>query len=292
MEDWQLDWGLAAPAIFQLLALAGFTPEQAAQQLGITKEALYRACWRLGADPRIRAGISDLIGFFGFTHGMIWGQKPTITSRVWKIPAAFEGVPVFRGELVPGRHTLVLLADCETSGPDAERHRAVEVALLKVVLDRRPQTGYRLLGAIDGYVGLQDPGPHPVNSVSMRVHGIPMESLRGQVLDEGALFRVLAGAMNVIAHNAAFDRRFLTKAFPALMGLSWGCSYRGVDWKGFGCESANLKVLCKQFDLPHPRHRAAGDVAALYRLLECPMPDGRTAFSHLVGEATKQAGQD
>jgi DNA polymerase-3 subunit epsilon len=64
--------------------------------------------------------------------------------------------------------------------------------------------------------------------------------------------------------------------------MFWACSYRGVDWKGLGCNSANLKALCKHFGLPIPGHRAAGDVAALYRLLEQAMPDGKTALRHLA----------
>ncbi|GLH65969.1 exonuclease domain-containing protein [Geothrix edaphica] len=228
------------------------------------------------------AEINGLIRGFGFDHTVIWGRNPSAAFDGPKTPTAFEGVPAFQGKLDLSRHGLLLLADCETSGPDAERHRAVEVALLKVVVDRRPQGGSRLLGALDAYQGLQDPGPHPVNLFSMRVHRIPLGHLLGQVLDEGALDRVLSGVRIVVAHNASFDRRFLTKAIPALKGMFWACSYRGVDWREFGCPIANLKTLCRHFGLPVPGHRAAGDVAALYRLLEHTMPDGKTALRHLA----------
>lgn len=282
MEDWHPDTGFLAPSILALFQLAGLTLEQASQRLEINQEELYGLCWRMRWDPRAMAGISELFRGFGFDHARIWGRNPSAAFRTSRVPAAFRGVPSFQGELDPERHALILLADCETSGPNAELHRAVEVAALKVVVDRRPWAGSRFLGAYDGYVGLQDPGPHPVNPVSMRVHGIPLCQLHGQNLDEAALDRVLSDVCLVVAHNASFDRRFLTKAVPALKGFYWSCSYHGVDWKAFGCKAANLKTLCKHFSLPVPGHRAADDAVALYRLLEQTMPDGKTAFRLLA----------
>jgi len=290
MEDWHAETGLSPTSILHLLALVGLNLEQASHSIDVIKEDLYRVCWRIRDDSRIMAGITDLIRGFGFDHVMIWGRNPSAAFRYPKIPESFLGVPSFQGDLDLERHGVFLLADCETSGPDAEHHRAVEVAVLKVVVDRRPWAGSRLLGAFDGYVGLQDPGAHPVNPVSMRVHGIPMGQLVGKALDEKQLDRVLSGANLVVAHNASFDRRFLTRAVPALMGMYWACSYRGVDWKAFGCKAAKLKTLCKHFDLPVPSHRAAGDVAALYRLLELVMPDGKTALRHLAEGIVSQEG--
>lgn len=280
-QEWTPDFGIGPNSIQALLGIVGSSLEAVSRELEVPISLVWEVCHRMVPHGLIQQAIDQKLASFGLSHSVVWGSRMGLRVHIGTIPDVFGTLPLFRGPIIPAHHEIVLLADCETSGPDANKHRAVEVALLKVVFDRRPSEGYRILGAIDGYTGLQDPGPHPVNPISMRIHGLGLEDLRGQHLNTLELERVLYGASAVIAHNASFDRRFMSKAIPGLLALKWVCTYQGLSWKRFGFQSANLKALAKFYDLPLPKHRACGDVVTLYHLLDQVLPSGKTVLGEL-----------
>jgi DNA polymerase III epsilon subunit-like protein len=281
-RDWTPNRGVGSEAILFLLASIGTSPEEIAQDCGVTPQFVRQVCTQVKVSEKVRKDINAWLTPYGLTPDNIWGIGSSIRIPAGAIPPEFLGIPTFVGQIIPAHHEIVLLADCETSGTNHNQHVAVEIALLKVILDCRPEKGYRVLGAIDGFVGYQDPGICPVNPISMRTHGIPVNDLVGKHLDQEDLQRVLLGATSVIAHNASFDRRFMTKAIPGLLGLPWVCSMIGVPWKALGYEASNLKTLAKAFKLPMPGHRAPQDVVALYHLLNQVLPAGETVISEMV----------
>lgn len=94
----------------------------------------------------------------------------------------------------------------------------------------------------------------------------------------------------MVAHNAKFDRVFVTKRFPALADLPWACSMSEVDWPALGWTGGRgIGSLLTEagFFLPDA-HRAAADVWATTCLLASMAPDGRAVAAHLVETARRQ----
>lgn len=89
----------------------------------------------------------------------------------------------------------------------------------------------------------------------------------------------------MIAHNAAFDRKFVERRLPDAAGLSWACSMCEVDWAAAGFEGRSLGWLGVQAGWFHDAHRASGDVDAVIALLSHVLPNGRTALAELVGRS-------
>jgi DNA polymerase-3 subunit epsilon len=280
-REWTPDRGLPAGAILELFALAQVTPDQIAQDLGETPNRVHQVISRNVRYRKIEESISLAFAGLGLTYDAIWGIVPPLHFEVRCLPEGFSEIPLYNGPIGMDQH-IMLLADCETSGPDAERHRLVEIALLKVAIGPRDGGGICMLGALDGYIGLQDPGPHPVNPISMRIHGIPKEVLLGKALDMPRIMQVVHGAEAVIAHNVSFDRRFCTKSIPGLLSLSWVCSYLGVPWKALGFKDAKLKTIAKDLGLRPPTHRASSDVVALYTALNHLLAGGRSGIDYLL----------
>ncbi len=279
---WDPDRGLPADAIRALLTRSDCTIGRIAQETGVTPHYVQHVLSRTRRSGKVEACITRHLLPLDLTQEIVWGVAPPKRPSTRSVPEGFAGVPAFSGRRIEGQHELALLVDCETSGPDANQHRVVEVAFLLVAFDRRPQGGFRLLGALDAYTGLQDTGPHPANPVSMRIHGIPMDKLIGQQLDLRHISRLIEASRVVIAHNAEFDHRFLGTAFPRLNQLPWLCSFRGVSWKELGFVSGKLRDLSTALGLPAPGHRAPGDTVSLYHLLDARLPDGRTTLAHLL----------
>lgn len=285
-QCWDPVTGLPADAIRALLTRVECTLARIAQEAGVQPHYVQHVLSRTRRSSKVESCISLHLLTLGFTHEIIWGQAPPKRPSLRAVPEGFEGVPAFAGRLIRGQHELALLLDCETSGTNANLHRAVEVAYLLVAFSSRPEDGNRLLGAVDGYTALQDPGPGPVNPISMRMHGIPFAHLIGRSLDLRRIKRLVESCNLVIAHNVEFDHRFLVKVTPELDQRPWFCSFRGIEWKNLGFPSCKLRELSQSLGLPLPGHRAPGDVIALYRLLDSRLPDGRTALGHLLSSST------
>ena len=111
----------------------------------------------------------------------------------------------------PPRDEWVAL-DCETTGLwPRQGHRVIEIGAVAV------QNG----GVVGEFTTLIDPGV-PVPPVVQAIHGITDEMLAGQPPPEEILplFSAFIADSVLVAHNAAFDVRFLRHEFARLkMGL-------------------------------------------------------------------------
>ena len=103
--------------------------------------------------------------------------------------------------------------DCETTGL-AQHDELIELAVILFCFDR---TNAAICGIVDSYSGLREPMVE-INPFAARTHHITPDTLAGKTLDGERVESILERAEFFIAHNAAFDRRFVVKLFPKRTG--------------------------------------------------------------------------
>ena len=172
---------------------------------------------------------------------------------------------------------VAVLVDCETTGLDHEGNKIIELALQRFRYDVHG----RIVEVGAPRVWFEDPGS-PLDPEITRITGINDEMLRDQAIDDGLAITILESADKIIAHNAAFDRPFLDKRFPAIAGKEWACSMAEPDWKEHGFEGRALGYLLSQCGWFFDGHRAENDILALLYLLAHELPDGRTVLADLI----------
>lgn len=169
--------------------------------------------------------------------------------------------------------------DVETTGLSA---RTEEVVELSVCLFAFRRDSGEIIQVEDTYTGLREPGV-AVSAGAAHVHGLRMEQLSGKRLDHGRVEKMIELADFIVAHNARFDRSFVTKLFPLSREKPWLCSMSGVDWYGKGFSSRGLQNLLQSHGICTKRaHRAEDDVRAALTLLGQRGRDGRIYFAELL----------
>ena len=153
----------------------------------------------------------------------------------------------------------VLILDTETTGLSHASDKIMELALLRVDVDR--STG-QPMGPVQVYDGLEDPG-QPIPPEVQAITGISDVMVQGQRLDVARIVELLDGVDLVIAHNAAFDRPFVEARLPAFAAKAWACSFADIDWKGEGRGSSKLESLAMGLGWFYDAPRAEMDCHAL-----------------------------
>lgn len=191
--------------------------------------------------------------------------------------------PIDRAALPAGAREALAL-DLETTGLDPALEVPIEVGLVRFAYDAEG----RILGVTDELEGLEDPG-RPLSSEVVRITGITDADLAGQRFPDADVARLLDGVGLVIAHNAAFDRPFAERRWPAFAERAWACSLREVDWRDAeGYEGGSLGSLLAAHGLFFGAHRAVEDGYALVELLGRSLPSsGKTVFHLLRASALR-----
>lgn len=174
-----------------------------------------------------------------------------------------------------------LFVDTETTGLDAARDEIIELAMV-------PFT-YGIDGEIyvigEAFQQLRQPSkaiPPEVTAIT----GIDDAMVEGRVIDPQAVAAFAAPAALVIAHNAAFDRKFLERYSDVFNTKPWACSMSEVDWAAEGYEGAKLAYLASSAGFFYERHRATHDCLAALELLARVHPvSGRTGLGQLLDRA-------
>ena len=100
---------------------------------------------------------------------------------------------------------------------------------------------------------------------------------------------MLAEAANlIIAHNAAFDRRFLERRFPVFIEKAWACSKGQVPWAEEGLGSVKLDYLLSRLGFFFDDHRAMADCRAVLHLLSLNLPSSGRPILPLLLENARQ----
>jgi len=177
----------------------------------------------------------------------------------------------------------VVVLDTETTGLDASKDKIIEMALLRVDVDR--STGLPV-GPVQVFDELEDPGM-PIPKEAREITGITDADVAGKRLDEARIAALMEGVDVVIAHNAGFDRPFCEARLPLFRHYAWACSFADLDWKAQGRGSSKLEALAQALGLFYDAHRAEMDCHALLAVLVAPLPNepGMTGMATLLQAA-------
>lgn len=182
----------------------------------------------------------------------------------------------------PGSPYVCTVVDVETTGTDHATDAVIQLALRRFRYD---DSG-RITRIDRSYSWFEDPGRAIPDEV-VRITGITDDMVRGREIDRGAVRRMLQGSTLIVAHNAAFDRKWVEAQIPDANGLAWGCSMADVDWRAHGFDGRSLGFLGMQCGFWFEAHRADADVDAVIGLLRHRFQDGRTALAELVDRAER-----
>lgn len=178
---------------------------------------------------------------------------------------------------------LALFVDVETTGLNYQTDEIIELAMVPFTYGP-DGTIYEVQEA---FQRLRKPRK-PISTEVTRLTGITNEMVEGRSIDPNEVEAFAEGAVLVIAHNAAFDRRFLEKLAPSFALKSWACSQTQIDWAAEGFDGTRLPHLVAGVGYFYEQHRATNDCMAGIELLASKLPlSGEIALSKLLQTARK-----
>lgn len=174
-------------------------------------------------------------------------------------------------------HHTAAVIDVETTGFDVDHGRIIELAIRRIRFTDEGQ----ITRIGKSYAWREDPA-EPLDPQISKLTKLTDEMLAGQSVDEPVATKLLRSSSIVIAHNAAFDRKWVERRLPDAAGLPWACSMTEIDWLSLGYDGRTLGYLLNQAGYYHGGHRAIADVDAVIRLLQQTSPEDRTLLSLLL----------
>ncbi len=173
---------------------------------------------------------------------------------------------------------LGIMLDVETTGLDPARDEIIELAMIP------------FLYTDDGSIVALRPAFNRLRQPAMaiperiiEITGITDAMVAGQAIDPAEVADIIAPATLILAHNAAFDRRFAERFCVAFRAKAWGCSLTQVDWQAAGHEGTKLAYLLAGSGYFSTRHRALDDCQAALALLAGELPGtGLPALARLL----------
>ena len=174
-----------------------------------------------------------------------------------------------------------LFVDVETTGLDPDRDEIIELAMVPFSYSRDG----RIFGTGTPFQGFQEP-KEPISVEITAITGITREMVAGHELDPHQVDAFVEHVDLIVAHNAAFDRRFLERYSRMFETKPWACSIAQVDWRAEGFEGTRLGYLVAGAGYFYDRHRALNDCYAALELLAKPLPrSGEPAFKQMLQKA-------
>lgn len=186
----------------------------------------------------------------------------------------------FTGEGDDVDASICVVVDVETTGLDHERDAIIQLALRRFRFN-----GDGVITRIDRpFSWLEDPG-RPIPPKMTRLTGISDADVAGRRMPDQDVLWALTHSSIIVAHNAAFDRKWIERRFPDAKGLGWACSMADVDWERYGFDGRKLGFLGVQLGFFFDEHRADVDVDAVIALLRHRFDDDRTAMAVMMENA-------
>jgi DNA polymerase III epsilon subunit-like protein len=225
----------AAAGVIAKQMLAEFSKALNATDVqGLSRDALHERL--LG----LRTSVERIDEYLAQHKFIEWSNRDYVCSLLDEIQVRSQ--PLHRSQYEDS--TLVAVVDTETTGL-AESDEPVSVAV--ILLDVSGRKGDTIV-EVDSFYGLREPG-------------VPIHPLR-KVIDSADL---------LVAHNAKFDRRMISKIVPHLMEAEWACSIHTLkyDWAKLGDGRRSLDALCAALSIERPEpHNALSDCRALISVLK------------------------
>lgn len=187
---------------------------------------------------------------------------------------------MLRGDVVVRRG---LFVDVETTGLNPSADEIIELAM--IAFDYTVDGWF--LDVVGSFDQVRDPG-RPIPPEVSRLTGLTDEMVAMKNIDAVVVAEFVGAAALIIAHNAAFDRKFCERLFPIFTDKPWACSFREVPWADEGFESARLSNLAHGYGLFFDSHRALNDCEAAVELLSRPLPlSGITGLAAILESARR-----
>jgi DNA polymerase-3 subunit epsilon len=141
---------------------------------------------------------------------------------------------------------------------------------------------------LDRFSSFNEPS-RAIPEEAIKLHGITNEMAAGHKIDGDAITAFASDAAIIIAHNAAFDRKFAERYWPVFATKPWACSVNQIEWRAHGFEGSRLGYLLGGIGMFHRSHRAVDDCHALLEILAHTISGTeRTALSLLLENARRK----
>ena len=182
-----------------------------------------------------------------------------------------------------------LCIDTETTGLNYVDNKIIELGI--VAFEFNPVTA-EIVRITDRYNGFEDPGCSLPKEIT-EITGITDEMVAGQVFDDNHVRELTDKAVLVIAHNSAFDRKFVESRYPVFARLPWACTVSQIDWAKERISSRSLEYLlykCGGYFIN--AHRALDDAEGVLGLLLGTFPVTETPiFKALLEKAEEMTAK-
>lgn len=209
-----------------------------------------------------------------------WAEALEATGR-YRVLRRLDPRPIV--DLQPVGTKRAIFLDVETTGLDAGHDEIIELAMVPFYYSEDD----RIIGVGEAYSALREPSV-PISAEVTKLTGIDPSMVVGRSIDPADV-AAFAGSSLVIAHNAAFDRRFMERFCPEMASNPWACSMSEVDWREAGFESSKLAYLALSSGFFYDGHRAVHDCHAAIELLARPYdPDQKTSLQELLASARRK----
>ena len=179
---------------------------------------------------------------------------------------------------------LATFIDLETTGLDPAKDEIIEIAIVPFTYSGDG----RIFDVHEAFNELQEPSV-PISAEITRITGITNEMVAGHQIDADKVAEIVGPAALIVAHNAAFDRRFAERAFDIFSTKAWACSMAQVPWKEEQLDGMKLEYLAMKSGFFYDAHRATTDCHAAIELLTRPLPQSGTLALAALLETARQA---
>ncbi len=119
-----------------------------------------------------------------------------------------------------------ILFDVETTGLDTAADEVVELGMVKFSY----HSDGRVAAVLDTFSSFNEPR-QVIPEDAIKLHGITNEIAAGHKIDGDAVTAFVSDAAVIIAHNAAFDRKFAERYWPVFAVKPRACSVNQIEWR-------------------------------------------------------------
>ena len=174
--------------------------------------------------------------------------------------------------------------DVETTGLDVNECEMINIAMVQFTYDMTGRI-HSVVNFVDEFQQPKDPIPEQAS----KVNGITDERVKGKAFNMTKIRNMINSSEILIAHQAQFDRRFMSKVFPEVNDKIWCCTLTQVEWeKDFGLKAKDLSWIGTNFGFFFDAHLALPDCWATLEILNKKNSEDQFILSYLLDTLNKK----